>query len=255
VISLAADLRVALDPAAFAREALGFSPDPWQDRVLSWTGKRLLLNCARQTGKSTIAGILGLHRAMFYPRSLVLLVSASLRQSSELFRKVGDMLALLSEQPELTEDNKLSLTLANRSRVVSLPSSEGTVRGFSGVDLLIEDEAARVGDDLYRAVRPMLATSAGRLVLMSTPFGKRGHFHAEWTGGGPGWERELVLATECPRISPAFLVEERASLGDWWYRQEYMCEFVETVDSVFNYDLVLSAMSADVKPLFAGETI
>jgi len=247
------DLQSALDPAIFARKALGFAPDPWQEQALRWNGKRLLLNCCRQSGKSTTAAILALHRALFYPASLVLLVSPSLRQSSELFRKAQDLLKTLPEaqQPGLVEDNRLSLTMRNKSRIVSLPSSEGMIRGFSGASLIIEDEAARVPDELYFAVRPMLAVSGGRLILMSTPFGKRGHFFKEWTSKA-AWERIQITARGCPRISPEFLDEERAALGDWWFRQEYLCEFVETVDQVFSYDQVMTAITNDVRPLFGG---
>lgn len=249
---LATDLIHALDPVCFAREALNFDPDSWQMRALRWSGRRLLLNCCRQSGKSTTAAILGLHRALFYPGSLVLLVSPSLRQSSELFRKVSDHLQKLDTPPLKLEDNKLSVTFTNNSRIVSLPGSEGTIRGFSGAALIIEDEAARVPDELYIAVRPMLAVSGGRLILLSTPFGKRGHFFREYIEGGPGWERIEIPATECSRISEEFLEEERASLGDWWFRQEYMCEFVETVDQVFHYDQVITALSSEIKPLFGG---
>jgi len=251
MVTLCNDLVMALDPAAFARDGLGFHPDDWQANVLRWNGQRAILNCSRQSGKSTIAAVLALHRALYYPGSLVLLVSPSLRQSGELFRKVSDSLKALKQPPQLTEDNKLSLTLDNGSRVVSLPSKEATVRGFSGVDLIIEDEASRVPDELYGAVRPMLAVSNGRLILMSTPFGKRGHFHDEWTEGGDTWERMEVKATECPRISAEFLEEERNSRGDWWYRQEYGCEFVEALDQLFSYESVMGSLSSEVKPLFA----
>jgi len=86
----------------------------------------------------------------------------------------------------------------------------------------------------------MLAVSGGRLVLMSTPFGKRGHFHEEWTMGGDAWKRLQIKAPECPRISAGFLEEERASL----------CEYVETVDQVFSYESVMGAITPEVKPLF-----
>lgn len=249
---LVADLKHALDPACFARESLDFYPDLWQERALRWSGRRLLLNCSRQSGKSTTSAILGLHRALFYPSSLVLLVSPSLRQSSELFRKVSEFLEKLEMPPRKVEDNRLSATFANNSRIVSLPSTESTIRGFSGASLIIEDEAARVPDELYIAVRPMLAVSGGRLILLSTPFGKRGHFFKEYTEGGLGWERIQIPATECPRITKEFLQEERASLGDWWYKQEYECIFTETVDQVFAYDLVMNTISDEIKPLFGG---
>ncbi len=248
----AADLAMALDRVVFARGALGLEPDGWQARVLRWSGGRLLMNCCRQSGKSTVASVLALHEVLYRPGCLVLLLSPSLRQSSELFRKVTNLLSRLEPRPILTEDNRLSLTLQSGSRVVSLPSSEATVRGFSGASLIIEDEASRVPDELYRAIRPMLATSGGRLVLMSTPWGQRGHFHQEWADGGPLWERVRVSAYECPRISREFLEEERRSLGDLYFRSEYLCEFTENSGQLFAYDDVVAALDEKVKPLFAG---
>jgi hypothetical protein len=229
---LSRDLAMGIDPVLFAVEGLGFRPDRSQAQVLRWTKQRLLLNCTRQWGKSTTAAILALHRALFYPNSLILLVSPSLRQSMELFRKVAEFLNKLAIKPAKLEDNQFSLHLGNGSRIVALPGKEATVRGFSGVTLIIEDEASRVDDLLYRTMRPMLAVSGGRLILMSTPFGKRGHFFEEWSQGGSSWERIECKASDCPRIPKQFLAEERASLGEWWFRQEYLCEFVETLDNV-----------------------
>jgi hypothetical protein len=255
VTSLADDLRHALDPVAFAAEALGLELDPWQRDVIASTGKRDLLNCSRQAGKSTTAAVLGLHEALYRPGSLTILVSPSQRQSSELFRKVVELREKLSSASvgvELTEDNKLSMTVKGGGRVISLPGSEATIRGFSGATLIVEDEASRVDDALYMAIRPMLAVKNGRLLLMSTPFGKRGHFWSEWDTGTT-WQRAEVPATQVPRISKEFLEEERNSMGSWWYEQEYLCQFKESTDSVFGYDDVMGALSDDVPPLFGGE--
>ena len=212
------------DAVAFAG-AVGITPDAWQERVLRWTGKRLLLNCSRQAGKSTTTSVLALHRALFTPRALILLISPSLRQSAELFRKVTDALGRLPVRPAMPEENKLSLQFANGSRIVSLPSSEATIRGFSAVSLIIEDEAAFVDDGLHAALRPMLAVSDGQLVLMSTPNGRRGHFFEAWERGGEAWERVQVKGYDVPRIARSFLDEERRALGER-FRQEYGCEFV-----------------------------
>ena len=147
-LKLAGDLACALDPAVFATTRLGFSPDEWQIKAMRSTSKRILLNCCRQSGKSTTTAIIALHTAIFRPGSLILLISPSLRQSRELFVKVTGFLKALNHRPNLDEDNKLSITMANKSRVVSLPSSPETIRGFSAVDLLIEDEAAFCHDNL-----------------------------------------------------------------------------------------------------------
>jgi Terminase large subunit, T4likevirus-type, N-terminal len=237
-----------VDPVFFAR-SVGFDPDPWQEDVLHWTGKRLLLNCSRQSGKSTITALLALHTALYVPRSLILLISPLLRQSSELFRKVQEFLFRIPIRPSMLEDNKLSLHLRNSSRIVSLPSSEETIRGFSGVSLIVEDEAARVDDNLFYALRPMLAVSSGRHILMSTPWGRRGHFFDCWEEGGPDWERVCVPATECPRIPATFLAEERRSMPDLWFRSEYNCEFLEVDGVVFRADDLIAALENEVQPL------
>lgn len=249
---LARDLCWGLDPAAFAVEGLNFTPDPWQAQALRWEGRRLLLNVCRQAGKSTTAAVLGLHTALYHPGALVLLVSPSLRQSSELFRKVADHLEALKVKPALLEDNRLSLQLANRSRIVSLPSTEATVRGFSGATLIIEDEASRVNDELHQAVRPMLAVSGGRLILMSTPWGKRGHFFQAWSEGTE-YERIQIKAPECARIPALFLEEEGRAMPPWVFAQEYMCSFEDAEDSVFTHGFIEALHDDSIQPLFIAK--
>src|SRR5262245_29226091 len=211
-------------PAVQLMRKLGLEPDPWQVQVLESDHPRLLLNCCRQAGKSTAVALLGLAEAVFVPGTKVLLVSRSARQSAELFRRVADFHRRL-DSPLLQRRTATELELANFSRVVSLPCREDTIRGYDNVALLVIDEAARVPDDLYRAVRPMLAVSDGRLICLSTPYGKRGFFHDAWARGGADWKRIEVPAAHVRRITPAFLAEERRALGESWYRQEYCCSF------------------------------
>jgi hypothetical protein len=245
--NIAKAIKHGLDPVTFAREALDFQPDKWQEEVLRDEGK-MILNCCRQSGKSTITAVKALHRALFFPGSLVLLISASMRQSSELFKKVTSELNKLPDQPRRVEDNRLSVTLETGSRLVSLPSSEATVRGFSGPSLVVIDEASRVSNELYYSIWPMLAVGGGQIILLSTPFGKRGFFHDAWVSEND-WKKILITAEDCPRITKEFLEEEKKTLGEWWFEQEYFCKFKESVDSLFSYDDVQNALSDDIKPL------
>jgi hypothetical protein len=105
---------------------------------------------------------------------------------------------------------------------------------------------------LYYSIRPMLAVSGGRLVCLSTPFGKRGFFHHEWTEGQE-WEKIKITANQCPRISATFLAEEKASMPANWYASEYLCEFTDMDDAVFAYDDIMGALSTDIQPLFGPE--
>ena len=242
------DLRLALDSVAFA-EKLGIVPDGWQEDFLRSSADRVLLNCSRQSGKSTMSAMIPLHRALYHPGSLVLCLAPALRQSQELFGKVAGFYRDLGRPVAPQGERKLSLELENGSRIITLPGSEKTIRGFSGATLLLVDEASRVDDGLYYAIRPMLAVSGGRLMMLSTPAGRRGVFHEEWTNG-EGWERYEIPAEEVPRIPPGFLAEERAALPAFIYEQEYCCRFIETEDQLFGYDLVASSITDEVAPLF-----
>src|SRR5262245_11207355 len=230
---------LALDPA-LVLEARGLAPDPWQRDLLLSANRQVLLCCSRQAGKSTAVSALALHTALFTPGALVLLLSPSLRQSAELFRQVLAADNALGRPLRSLYRSQLRLELANGSRVLCLPGREDTIRGFAGVGLLIFDEAARIRDDLYRSVRPMLAVSQGRLIALSTPFGQRGWLYQEWVGSGP-WKRVQVTWRQCPRISPAFIAEETRALGEAWVRQDYETLFTALEGLVYpDFELALT---------------
>jgi hypothetical protein len=211
-------------PGVLLLRKLGMEPDPWQVEVLDGEQPRLLLNCSRQAGKSTVVAMLGLAQAIFVPGTKVLLVSRSHRQAKELFGIVTEFYRRFNKpmQERLTTEE---LRLTNLSRIVCLPCREETIRGYSRVSLLVIDEAARVPDDLFRAVMPMLAVSNGRMVCLSTPYGRRGFFYDAWSRGGDDWSRIEVPAQRISRIGADFLTRERRTLGEMWFRQEYECSF------------------------------
>jgi hypothetical protein len=238
---------MALDPSQLA-EGAGYIPDRWQRQFLRSTASRVLLNCCRQSGKSTSTATLALHTAIYQPKSLTMLLSPGERQSKELLRKVTDQYRTLGKPVPADVENKLELELSNGSRIVALPGSEPTVRGYSGVDLLVIDEASRVEDSLYAAVRPFLAVSGGRLMALSTPIGKRGWWYEAYTSKQP-WERVEITALDCPRISAEFLAEERVTLGETFYQSEYMCSFEANLFSIFDPLDIEAAFTPGLKAL------
>lgn len=231
------------------RKATG-EPDPWQVRVMRSQASRLLLLCSRQSGKSEVASVMATTQALAVAESLVLLVSPSLRQSGELFRKCLNVYRASGRRVADDDETKLTLELHNGSRLVSLPGTERTIRGYSKASLLLVDEAARVSDLLIAGVRPMLAVSGGRLVELSTPWGKRGHFYDAWEKGGDDWERYEVNAYQCPRISPAFLASEKRALGDLMFRSEYLVEFTDTEDQAFREADIDAMLDETLEPLW-----
>jgi len=240
------------DPSAIMTDA-GFSPDNWQRRVLESAASEILLLATRQGGKTLASSALVLQTALREPGSLTLILSPSQRQSSEMLNaKVLPLYrSIEAKHPTYVSGpgrlklptNKTEIEFRSGSRIIALPDNIKTVVGYSGASLLVIDEAAQASDALYSTVRPMMATSQGRIIALSTPFGRRGFFFEEWENGA-GWYRECVTADECPRIPREFLATEKKRQGERWFMQNFYCTFHAPIDSLFD--------PADIEAAFAG---
>ena len=246
--SAANDLLYASDPVTWAKEVLGYHPDPWQAKLLRSRSNKIILNCSRQSGKSTTCAALGLHESIYRRPSFGLVIAPSQDQSAELMLKFDEFRGAVELPSDyLSTDTKLAVRFSNGNRFIARPGSEKSSRSFSAVTLLLEDEAARVPDPLYSSVRPMLAVSNGRHILMSTPFGKQNHFFKIWDEQRDIWEWYEIPAEMCPRISKQFLEEEKRI--NLWFEQEYHCAFLDAEGSVFSSDLFKSLANPSVTPL------
>ena len=242
------DEAYAMDPVLWAREVLGYHPDPWQAKLLRSRSNKIILNCSRQSGKSTTCAALGLHESIYRRPSFGLVIAPSQDQSAELMLKFDEFRGAVELPSDyLSTDTKLAVRFSNGNRFIARPGSEKSSRSFSAVTLLLEDEAARVPDPLYSSVRPMLAVSNGRHILMSTPFGKQNHFFKIWDEQRDIWEWYEIPAEMCPRISKQFLEEEKRI--NLWFEQEYHCAFLDAEGSVFSSDLFKSLANPSISPL------
>jgi helicase-like protein len=240
----------ALDAAQWVKDHDLLDVEPWQETVLRSTALRLGLLCCRQAGKSTVASLIAMHTAVHQPESLSVIIAPTLRQAGETFRKADTFAAKLGLQR--VEDSASTLTLKNDARIVVVPGTEAS-RGFSAPRLVILDEASRLPDDVVNAVRPMLA-SGGRFLMLSTPRGRRGAFHA--AAQSPDWTFVSVRADQLPaRFSPSFLEQERRAMGARTYGQEYENQFNETEVALFNYDELAKCIDPTVQPLFPVSTV
>jgi hypothetical protein len=201
------------DPIYVFRKA-GFTPDDWQEQFLRSDESEYLILCARQMGKSLSAAAMAINTLVLAkPFSLILIFAPSLRQSQEFYEKIQMLYKAIDTPIPIMEESATRLRLVNGSRIVCLGDTESTVRGYSGPAMVIIDEASKVSDDLYKTIRPMLGISKGKLLALSTPFGKRGFFYDEWDKG-EGWKKIRVTADQCPRYTSDFLKGERKKLGD-----------------------------------------
>jgi hypothetical protein len=237
------------DPAAIFHQ-VGLMPDPWQERVLRSQADKIMILAARQVGKSLVCAALAVRTMLLEAPALVLVVSPSDRQSGEFVRKAKNFYYALrgNEIPAAVADSALQLHLANGSRLVGLPDSEAKIRGFSDVKLLIYEEASRVPDALFHTCTPMLAVSHGRMIALSTAFGRLGWYFDAWDHD-QSWHKENVTADKCPRISAEFLAAEKKKMPERWWLQEYHNVFLDPEDSVFRHEDIEALVDPNAKSL------
>jgi phage terminase large subunit-like protein len=222
------------NPVGWIGRAAGLDPDAWQADVLRSEASRLLLLCARQTGKSTAAAWLVSWKAASRPKHRVALIAPTERQAKNLLGKVLETLQAASPVPAIVHRTATTLRLANGSSIVALPGDRpDTVRGLT-LDFAVIDEAAYTRPEILRVLMPMLATTDGTLVMLSTPAGPVGPFHEIWSAGGEEWTRIMIRATACPRITQDFLNEAKLRLGPALFDNEFNCEFLLSAGGLFD---------------------
>jgi len=244
-------------PSQLGEESLGIQLDQWQKEFIDTRAKRRAIAGARQCGKSMAVAIMAVHRMLTRADCQVIVLAKSERQSGLLVEKCRWILRKLGCEFGRDATNSVSIRLlANGSKMIGLPCSKNTIRGFTA-DLLILDEAAYVPDTVYMAARPMLASTDGDLVIMSTANEPVGFFWETMTrvvsaavATVRDWFRMTVRARDVTRFSRDFLEDERRTLGAAVYAREYECVFEDSGTGVFQRSIVEAALTDEVKPLF-----
>jgi hypothetical protein len=211
----------ALKPSRWIKDRLQLAPDPWQAALLDAGPGEDLVLAGRQSGKSTAAAWLAAHALVHHPGEVAIVGAPSLRQSSELARKVRETLEQAGEK--LLVANAFSLELKNRARLVAVPGGEEGVaaRGFAAL-VVVLDEAGFISAAMLQALRPMTATKPrARIVSIGSAGPASGWFFEQWTGPAPHVRRHSITADLIARIDPAFLERERAMLGERRFLQEF----------------------------------
>jgi len=219
---------------------------PYQKEFLRCRSKRIVGIYGRQSGKTTVAALKAIH--FIYTRSnvTVLIVSKGLRQSMIMFQVISNfILGNPILRKSVARYTHTQIQLKNGSRVIALPcSSDGAnLRGFTA-HMVIADEAAFMPETVItNVIMPMLATTDGTLILLSTPWGRNHIFYRCCMN--PKYWVQHIPSTMCPKISKEYLEEQRRELGELRFNIEYMAQFIEDATAFFPQDLIRAAVEAD----------
>lgn len=245
-----------LSTAALKRQ---LTYDAWQLAVLATKGN-ICLCSGRQVGKSTVIAKDAGDYAALNPGVSVLIIAAVERQAQELFQKTKWYVE--DNFPSYIEKGKLKptlskMTLNNGSVIRCLPTGNDGhgIRGFT-IDRLYADEAAFIPEMVWEAITPMLLTTGGDIILLSTPHGNSGYFHRafnddtftnfqisseevvkdrEFTDTWSELQREKAIE---------HLGREADKMTALQYAQEYLGQFVDSLRQVFSDELIKAVMTA-----------
>jgi phage terminase large subunit-like protein len=267
-----ADLMMSLLAAARDPALLGGTLTLWRRQVELLAGledpavRTHQSSVGRQSGKSTLAAMLAVYDAVLradldemLPRGRVRYVLCAAPSEDQAREFVALCAALIEASPLLgpmaqVKADRIDFHLPSgaRTAIRALAANSRAVRGMSA-SLVVLDEFAHFSDTagpasderMFNALEPSLRVfgDAGRLVLVSTPFGEVGKFYelcqAAEAGTLPGARLTHAATWEVdPSLDEAWKERKRAELGDDVFRQEYGAEFVAGAGQFFRLDAI-----------------
>lgn len=238
-------------PTYFVEHYLGEEPFDYQQDFMDHDSERKAFVSGRRVGKSRTAAWLALWKAITYAGAEVLVTAKAQRQSMELFNQIQTEMRT-SDIPEdqwgVTRSTRTEINFDNGSRIIALPVGQdgSNIRGYgSQENMIIVDEAAFINDSIFQEVlSPMMAVGSGTFILLSTPFGKKGFLYERFND--PKWYTMQVPSSANPLIDDAFVEEQRQNLTSTQFKQEILGQFVESADSFFTRDELMTCAQESV---------
>ena len=225
------------NPTFFAQLILKFKPFSYQQQLLNDPAKRVIACMGRQTGKTTTIATKAIHYAYTHPKTTTLIISPSLRQSMIMFDKI--LTFTHSRQllrKSIARKTRTIIQLTTGSQIIALPCSEHLLRGYTA-NLAICDEASFIPETIITEILfPMLSTTNGTAILLSTPWDKNHFFYKAFLN--PAYSTHKVRSAENPLIPQAFLAEMQQNMTAEAYKREYLAEFTEAASSYFPQELI-----------------
>lgn len=235
------------DPTFLFERVIG-QPDPWQVEFLTAQDLFLCCLCSRQVGKSTATAALAwsaLSRGEF-----VLIVAPSERQSRELFKKVLFFRHHAGSAVRAVRSTLTELELENGGRLIVVPASSDSIRGFTiERGLIVFEEAAFIADDVFSAVIPMRGLH-GRIIMITTPAGPSGAFYDYWMRGRV--RRIFARSLDQPRLARK-VAFDREHMPPAKFKQEHEAQFLGAGVPFFDHDTIRGAYRDDVPALDLGD--
>lgn len=254
----------------YAREVLGFEPEPWQDELFDQYDKRTRLISVKSghgVGKSTALAVLMTHHQLcFFPQKTVVTAPTSTQLWDALWAEYKSMLTKLP--PHLLarldpKQEKVVLKAAPDESFVSARTSRAEQPdALQGVHspwvLLIADEASGIPNAVFEAASGSMSGHNAITILTGNPVRAQGFFFDTFTKLADMWWTKTVSCIGSRLVSPEYVEDMRRRYGELSnaYRVRVLGEFpVRDDDTVIPFDLVEAALARDIAPILHAPTV
>jgi hypothetical protein len=217
-----------------------FTPYVFQEKLLHLLNKndRTLILKSRQLGITTLTASFALWLMIFKKDQSILALAPTQEKARNIVDKVRFAYAQLPSwlKVQAVEDNKLSLILANGSKIKAASGASESARGYTA-NVLILDEAAFIenAEDLWGSAQQTLATG-GIAIVLSTPNGVGQWFHMQWVGAETGENNFIPIRLPWnvhPDRNVKWREDQDKELGKRLAAQECDCSFISSGDTYF----------------------
>ncbi len=224
---------------ALARALWGWRPHPSQREWLLDDSPVKVAACGRRWGKTESQAVDAATFALARPGSVQMIVAPTYDQARLIADGVERLLTGCALTRRLVRIRRTPYPqLQVLGSLISARSADDGGRALRGhrADRVMVDEAAFVPESVIAdVIQPMLADTAGQLILISTPYG-RNHFWRAWCAGqqSGGRIRSFRFPSEAnPHVSLDYILHQREELPESVFRTEYLAEFAEDSSCVF----------------------
>lgn len=198
-----------------------------------------VVSTGRQFGKSLLAQNLALYWCLKNPKTKCGWVTPIYRQGEKVFEEMHNACRQIVRG---VNKSQLKMNFINGSQIQFLSADNpDTIRGYS-FDWMVIDEAAFIAERaINEAIIPTLTARGKKCLVISTPRSKNWFY--SWFLKGQEQSSDYIsfegISADNPYTDKGFIEEQRLSLPDEIFKQEYLAKFSESTNDVFrNLDLI-----------------
>ncbi|MDG6905648.1 MAG: hypothetical protein JRN20_07685 [Nitrososphaerota archaeon] len=123
--------------------------------------------------------------------------------------------------------SRTKVKFTNGSEITALPCGTfgNTLRGYTAHQIIMDEAAFMPQQVISEVLMPMLATTNGIVIMLSSPFDRDHIFYKCFTS--PRWSKYHFPSSMNPLITREYLDEQLQLHGEKIFAQEYLAEFVD----------------------------